>query len=54
MLKCVDMDVSCCWSGLLEFGVVENCVLNEVFNLNGFGFAFDACAIRGEWLYMED
>lgn len=48
------MDASRRRSGSLEFGVVENCAPNEAFNLNGFGFAFDACAIRGERPYMED
>lgn len=41
-------------SASLEYGVVENCAPNEPFSLNGFDFVFDACAIRGERMYMED
>ena len=38
----------------LEYGVVENCAPNETLGLNGYGFTFDACAVRGGRPHMED
>jgi serine/threonine protein phosphatase PrpC len=41
-------------SASFDYGVVENCALNEAVHISGYAFTFDACAIRGERPYMED
>ena len=50
----VRMDSTRRQSVSLEYGVVENCAPNETLGLNGYGFTFDACAVRGGRPHMED